>query len=158
MTKLDVELSETEMHHLAEMCAMVLTILGQAMPDGGDSRAESWQRLCVALLKAARGVPSIGRHMEFNPDCGYWFFKRPYIDRAFYSDVLEDFRDNVFWAELVSRTAEQSLVENFGDEAVNMMSDEERTARVSTLEKALWNEVTHHGMERLLFMLPPEES
>ncbi len=158
MTKLDVELSETEMHHLAEMCAMVLTILGQAMPDGGDSRAEAWQRLCVALLKAARGVPSIGRHMEFNPDCGYWFFKRPYIDRAFYSDVLEDFRDNVFWAELVSRTAEQSLVENFGDEAVNMMSDEERAARVSTLEKALWNEVTHHGMERLLFMLPPEES
>ena len=158
MTKLDVELSETEMHHLAEMCAMLLTILGQAMPDGGDSRAESWQRLCVALLKAARGVPSIGRHMEFNPDCGYWFFKRPYIDRAFYSDVLEDFRDNVFWAELVSRTAEQSLVENFGDEAVNMMSDEERAARVSTLEKALWNEVTHHGMERLLFRLPPEES
>lgn len=158
MSKLDVELSETEMHHLAEMCAMVLTMLGQARPDGPDPRAEAWQRLCVALLKAARGVPSIGRHMEMNPDCGYWFFKRAYIDRAFYSDVLDDYRDNTFWAELVSRCAEQSLVENFGDEAVTLMSDEERAARVSTLEKALWNEVTHHGMERLLFMLPPEES
>lgn len=158
MSKLDVELSETEMHHLAEMCAMVLTMLGQALPDGTDPRAEAWQRLCVALLKAARGVPSIGRHMELNPDCGYWFFKRAYIDRAFYSDVLDDYRDNAFWAELVSRCAEQSLVENFGDEAVNLMSDEERATRVSTLEKALWNEVSHHGMERLLFMLPPEES
>jgi hypothetical protein len=49
-------------------------------------------------------------------------------------------------------------VENFGDEAVTLMSDEERTARVSSFEKALWNEVGRHGMERLLFMLPPSES
>ena len=158
MSKLDVELSETEMHHLAEMCAMVLTMLGQTKPEGNNPQAEAWQRLCVALLKAARGVPSIGRHMEFNPDCGYWFFKHAYIDQAFYSDVLDDYRDNTFWAELVSRCAEQSLVENFGDDAVTLMSDEERAARVSTLEKALWNEVTRHGMERLLFMLPPNES
>ena len=158
MSKLDVELSETEMHHLAEMCAMVLSMLGQAMPDSRDPRAEAWLRLCVALLKAARGVPSIGRHMELNPDCGYWYFKRSYIDRAFFSDVLEDYRDSTFWSELVSRCAEQSLVENFGDEAVGMLSEEERAARISTLEKALWNEVTQHGMERLLFMLPAAES
>lgn len=158
MSKIDVEFSESEMHHLAEMCAMVLSMLGQTMPDLKDSRAEAWQRLCVALLKAARGVPSIGRHMELNPDCGYWFFKRPYIDRAFFSDVLDEYRDSAFWSELVSRCAEQSLVENFGDEAVTLMSDEERNARVSSLEKALWNEVSRHGMERLLFMLPPEES
>lgn len=158
MSKLDVELSETEMLHLAEMCALVLSMLGQAMPEMKDTRAEAWQRLCVALLKAARGVPSIGRHMELNPDCGYWFFKRSYIDQAFFSDVLDEYRDSTFWAELVSRCAEQSLVENFGDEAVNLMSDEERAMRVSTLEKALWNEVAQHGMERLLFMLPAEES
>ena len=158
MSKLDLELSETEMHHLAEMCAMVLSMLGQTMPESRDPHAEAWQRLCVALLKAARGVPSIGRHMELNPDCGYWFFKRSYIDHAFFSDVLEDDRDQAFWAELVSRCAEQSLVENFGDEAVSLMSDEERASRVSSLEKALWNEVTQHGMERLLFMLPAEES
>lgn len=158
MSKLDVELSETEMHQLAEMCAMVLSMLGQAMPELKDARAEAWQRLCVALLKAARGVPSIGRHMELNPDCGYWFFKRSYVDQAFFSDVLEEYRDSAFWAELVSRCAEQSLVENFGDEAVNLMSEEERAARVSSLEKALWNEVAQHGMERLLFMLPGSES
>ena len=158
MSKIDVELSETEMHHLAEMCAMVLSVLGMAMPELKDPRAEAWQRLCVALLKAARGVPSIGRHMELNPDCGYWFFKRSYVDHAFYSDVLEEFRDAAFWADLVNRCAEQSLVENFGDEAASLMSDEERAARISSLEKALWHEVSRYGMERLVFMLPPGES
>lgn len=158
MSKINVELSGTEMHHLAEMCAMVISVLGLAMPELKDPRAEAWHRLSVALLKAARGVPSIGRHMELNPDCGFWFFKHSYMDRAFYTEVLDEYRDAAFWADLVNRCAEQSLVENFGEEAASLMSEEERVARISSLEKALWNEVAHHGMERLIFMLPPSES
>jgi len=158
MAKLDVELTESEMQHLAEICAMTLSMLGQVMPDLQDPRADAWQRLCVSLLKAARGVPSIGRNMELNPDCGYWFFKRPYVDRAFYSDVLDEYRDSTFWSELVSRVADQSLEESLGTEAVERMEAEERDARVSSLEKALWNEVTRHGIERMLFMLPDNES
>lgn len=158
MAKLDVELTEQEMLHLSEMAAMVLSMLGQVMPDLHDTRAEAWQRLCIALLKAARGVPSIGRHMELNPDCGYWFFKRPYIDNAFYSDVLDEYRDATFWSELVSRMAEQSLEESLGPEQAEQMGDEERAARVSSMEKALWNEVSRHGIERMLFMMPPQES
>ena len=158
MSKLDVELSETEMHHLAEMCAMVLTMLGQAKPEGNNPQAEAWQRLCVAILKSAHKLPSIARYMELNPDCGYWFFKRPYVDEAFYSDFLEEYRDSAFWSELVSRMAEQSLVENLGDEYASLLTDEERAERVSSMEKALWKEVSENGMDRLMFMLPPEES
>ena len=158
MSKLDLELSETEMHHLAEMCAMVLSMLGQTMPESRDPHAEAWQRLCVALLKAARGVPSIGRHMELNPDCGYWFFKRPYVDKAFYSDVIDEYRDAAFWEELVARLAGRTLVECYGQEAVDAMSPEMRSSYVSEMEKTLWKEVTRYGVDRLMFMLAPEES
>ncbi|MBE6418091.1 MAG: hypothetical protein E7033_06455 [Akkermansiaceae bacterium] len=154
----DPELTESDMRHLAEMCAMVLSMLGQMQADFEDPRVQAWHRVCVSILKSARHLPSIGRHMELNPDCGYWFFKRAYVDDAFYSELLEDYRDSAFWAELVSRMAEQSLVENLGDECASRLSDEERAARVSSLEKALWNEVDTHGLERLLFLLPPEES
>lgn len=143
---------------MAEMSAMVLSILGQPMPDLSPSRVEAWQKLCVSLLKSARGVPAIGREMELNPDCGYWFFKRPYIDKAFYSDVLDEFRDSTFWAELVSRVAEQSLEENLGPDGVSSLSEEERDARTSSLEQALWNEVSKHGLDRMVFMLPSNES
>ena len=158
MGKVTLELSEPEMRDLAEVCAMALTILGQAMPDGRNPRADAWHKLLVEIVKAGRTLPGIARDMELNPDCGYWFFKRPYVDDAFYSDVLEEFRDATFWSELVSRLAEQSLVENLGDEATSLLSDEERAARISSLEKALYQEVYTHGMERLVFMLPPEES
>ncbi|MBQ4595101.1 MAG: hypothetical protein IJA81_10750 [Akkermansia sp.] len=154
----DLELTESDMRHLAEMSAMVLSMFGQMQADMDDPQVQAWHKLCVNILKAAHHVPSIARHMELNPDCGYWFFKRPYVDEAFYSDMLEDYRDSTFWAELVNRMAEQSLVENLGDEHASLLSDEERAARVSSLEKALWQEVNTHGLDRLLFMLPPGES
>ncbi len=158
MGKLTLDLTEPEMREMAEMCALVLSLIGQVQGDINDSRAEAWQRLCIALLKAARAVPSIGRDMELNPDCGYWFFKRPYIDSAFYSDVLEEFRDSSFWSELVSRMAEHSLMENLGQQRVDVLSDEERSQRTAALEKALWNEVTRHGLDRMMFLLPGNES
>ncbi len=158
MGKLSLDLTEAEMRDMAEMCALVLSLIGQVRGELNDTRAEAWQRLCTAMLKAARGVPAIGRDMELNPDCGYWFFKRPYIDTAFYSDVLEEYRDSTFWAELVGRVAEQSLLENLGQQRADALSDEERAQRTSSLEKALWNEVMRHGLDRMMFLLPGQES
>lgn len=158
MPKVTLELTEKEMRSLAEVCAMSLTVLGQAMPETRDSRADSWQRLLVDVLKAARTVPSIARDMELNPDCGYWFFKRPYVETAFYSDVVDEYRESVFWEELVTRMASQSLLENLGAEEYESLSAEERAERVEGMEKALWHEVSHHGLDRLLFLLSPEES
>lgn len=158
MPKVTLELTENEMRHLAEVCAMSLTVLGQAMPDTRDTRADAWQHLLVDVLKAARTVPSIASDMEMNPDCGYWFFKRPYIDSAFYSDVVDEYRESVFWEELIARMASQSLLENLGAEEYDSLSAEERSERVAGMEKALWHEVSHHGLDRLLFMLSPEES
>lgn len=158
MGKVQIELTEQEMRDLAEVCAMSLTILGQAMPDGRNPKADAWTRLLSGLLKAGRSVPAIARDMELSPDCGYWFFKRPYVDRAFYSDVLDEYRDSTFWEELVTRMSTRSLVESLGEERVSLMPEEERAAAVSSMEKALWDEVTRHGIDRLLFMLPGEES
>ena len=137
---------------------MSLTLLGQAMPDGCNPRADAWHKLLVEIVKAGREIPGIARDMELNPDCGYWFFKRPYIDQAFYSDVLDEYRDAAFWEELVMRISFRTLVEYYGQDEVESMSPEERSSRTAALEKSLWEEVSRHGASRLLFMLPPEES
>lgn len=158
MGKVVLELSEVEMRNLCEICAMTLTVLGQAMPDGRNPRADAWHKLSVELIKAGRNVPSIARDMELNPDCGYWFFKRPYVEEAFYSDVLDEYRDAAFWEELVARLVNRSLVEYYGQEEVEGMSQEERARLSASMEKCLWNEVTRYGVDRLLFMLSPEDS
>lgn len=158
MSKVNIELTEEEMRNLAEMSAAVLALLGQVMQDMPSVKTNAWQRLCVDLLKAARGVPSIAPDMEMNPDCGYWYFRRNYVDEAYFSDLLDEYRDSVFWEELVLRAAQQSLEETMGRSAVEAMSEEERRQRSSSMEKALWNEVTRHGIERMIFLLPSNEA
>ena len=158
MGKVTLELSEPEMRDLAEVCAMALTMLGQAMPEGRNPRADAWHKLLVEIIKAGRTVPGIARDMELNPDCGYWFFKRSYVDQAFYSDVIDEYRDASFWEELVARLAGRTLVECYGQDAVDAMSPEERSTYVSEMEKTLWKEVSRYGVDRLMFMLAPEES
>ena len=158
MGKVTLELSEPEMRDLAEVCAMALTMLGQAMPEGRNPRADAWHKLLVEIIKAGRTLPGIARDMELNPDCGYWFFKRPYVDQAFYSDVIDEYRDASFWEELVARLAGRTLVECYGQETVDSMSPEERSAYASEMEKTLWKEVSRYGVDRLMFMLAPEES
>lgn len=158
MAKVTLELTEQEMRHLAEICAMSLTVLGQAMPDGRNPRADAWQKLLVDIIKAGRTVPGIAKDMELNPDCGYWFFKRPYVENAFYSDVLDEYRDAAFWEELVARLSNRALAEYYGQDTVEQMSPEERSSCASAMEKSLWNEVTHYGVDRLMFMLSPEDS
>ena len=158
MGKVSLELSELEMRNLLEICALSLTVLGQAMPEGRNPRADAWHKLLVDIIKAGRTVPSIARDLELNPDCGYWFFKRLYVENAFYSDVLDEYRDAAFWEELVTRLAGRALMEYYGQDAVENLSPEDRAARTASMEKTLWNEVSRYGVDRLMFMLAPEES
>ncbi|MGN0828662.1 MAG: hypothetical protein ACI4PZ_02940 [Akkermansia sp.] len=158
MGKIQIELDERELRVLSELCALGLTVLGQAMPDSRDARVDAWHKLLVELIRAGRSVPELAKDLEYNPDCGYWFFKRPYVEGAFYSDVLDEYRDAVFWEELVTRSAGQVLVEQLGAEKVETLSPEERSRCTAALEQALWNEVTNHGIDRLVFLMPESES
>ncbi len=158
MNKPSLQLNDQEMRDLAEMAAMVLALFGTATPENQQTRVEQWHKLCVKILGTAKATPSIAPDMEMNPDCGYYFFKRPYLEKAFFEDCLDEFRDSTFWSELVTRLAEQSLMETVGEDTFNRLSEEQRRTRCASMEKALWNECMSHGIDRLVFMLPPEES
>lgn len=158
MTQPTFQFNETEMRDLAEMSAMLLEMLATAVPEGREKDADRWKKLCVKMLASAHAVPSVGADMEMTPDGGYWYFKRPYLETAFFEDCIDEYRDSVFWSELVTRLADQALIESIGEEAVNAMSEDERAERCTAMEKALWNECVHHGIDRLMFMLPAAES
>jgi len=158
MNKGNFDFSEKDMRQLAEMCAMTLTILGHAMPEKKDKRADEWQQLCIRILKLAKETPSLRRDMELSPDCGYWFFKRSYIDESFYADVMDEYRESAFWEELVSRMVEQTMAEAMGIVAIENLPEDKFKSLAAPQEKALWHEVRQHGLERLMFMLPPGES
>lgn len=155
MKSVSVEFSEKEMRHLAEMAAFVLSFMTLAKQE--DARSREWQRLAASILKAARGVPSIGKDMEINPELKQWFFKPEYTSRAFFSALVDDIRDSLFWSELVERMADHTLLHATPPDELATLTEDDRRERTEALEAALWYEVTHHGIDRLIFMLPESE-
>lgn len=157
MKKITLELTEEEMHNLAEMAAFALTMQGLAKPEKPHSEEAQWRKLSSLIMNSAHAVPSIGKHMEMHPELRHWFFKHDYAEKAYYTALTDDVRDSFFWSELVQRMADHTLAHTMSPEEFDRLSEEERNIRVSSLEHALWTEVTQNGIDRLIFMLSEEE-
>lgn len=158
MKKISVEFSEDELRQLAEMSAFCMTMMALAKTNMRRRDAKTWQRLCAHVFDTARQAPGIGGDMEYQPDLRQWVFRPKYMDKAFYTDLLDEARDSIFWSELVHRMADNTLENALPDEDLDELDDDERTARVASLEQAIWDEVSRHGLDRLVFMLAEEDS
>lgn len=158
MSKLSLSLDHEEMKDLAEMSALVLSMLAVSVPDGGALQAQRWRLLVAKVFENAHKVPELAEHIELNPDCNAWYFKRKYIEEAFYEDCLDEYRDTIFWTELVSRLTERDVTDQLGGEIAEQLPEEAKTQITETLEKSYWHECMTHGVERLHFILPPNEA
>lgn len=155
MKKISLELTENELQSLAEMAAFALTLQGIVKTEEHTAKSPlSWQRIAGAILDKAHTLPRLSGDMVMHPELRHWFFTHEYADKAYYMQLIDDLRDSIFWVELVQRMAEQTLLQSLSAEEYDGLSETERNTRISSLEEALWAEVTRHGIERLIFLLP----
>lgn len=156
--KTTIELTKEELRRLTEMAAFTLTALGMDKNEVDVRKINEWKKLGVKLMDIARKDPDLSKDMELQHDLGYWFFKPKYVEKAFYSDLLDEMRDTIFWEELVYRMAEHTLMLTLPESEAEKLSDEERHSRIAALEHALLTEVTQHGIDRLVFLAPEPEN
>lgn len=153
-----IEFSEQELQTLAEMVAFCLAGLSLVKNEVEDVHANAWLLTGQKILEKAYEVPHLAKLMEVHTNPNFPFFKDEYADNCFFSSVLDELREVFFWDELVARFADQCLLRSIGVDKYEELSDDERQKRTSAMEAALWNEVMEHGLDRLSFLLPPEES
>ena len=153
-----MEYSEHEMQVLAEMAGFCLMGLSMVKNEVEDVHANAWELLGRRIFEKANEVPKLAKLMTMHPDLRFPFFNEKYADTCFFSSVMDELRETFFWDELVTRLADQSLLRSLGVDKYDELSDDERQMRTHALEQAIWNEVMEHGVDRLSFILPPEES
>lgn len=154
MKKIKLELTERELHSMAEMMAFILTLQSIVKPEQNNAQEKGWRKLAAAVLeKAVKELPALKGDLLPNAEFGHWFFTEKYLETAYFNRLLDEVRDSVFWSELVQRMADHTLSQSIPPEQFDKLTDAERRLRVSSLEQALWEEVTHHGIDRLIFML-----
>jgi hypothetical protein len=64
-------------------------------------------------------------------------------------DILDEYDDDIFWENLVSRLAWRDFVAAYGQELINQMTPSERADKLSAFEDRYNREVEEHGIDRL---------
>ena len=157
MKKINIEFTEEEMRSLAEMCSVMMVLIGLGKNEISRRELKEQSKLPVRLLSIAAKEAKVGEEMEMNKELGHWYFKPEHVEGAFFSSLLGAMRETVFWEELVMRMAEHTLYNSMPKDEVEQMTELERRMTVGALEQAIWSEVARHGLDRLTFVLPELE-
>lgn len=89
--------------------------------------------------------------------CGDWVIHDPKENAYFPSKVLEEkchgvldeYNDETFWEELVSRLAIRDIEEEKGPNALEKMSPDDQFRVISEMEERYQTETEMHGIDRL---------
>lgn len=152
-----LRLSDDEARDLAEMLSTAVTVAVANQQDGAESRLAAWGKLISRLMEELSSSSKLKGKVAYAEELGGYAFTREYEENAFFQDCLDEYRDNIFWADLVTRMADKAVSEHLGPEYFENMSEEERRHTAEALEKSLWQECSKYGIDRLGFILPPSD-
>ncbi len=152
-----IKLTDAEARDLAEMLAIAAAVAGANQQEEAKARLNKYGLLIIRLMGELTKSPSLKGKLVYSEEVDGYIFTDEYEETAFFRDCLEEFRDDVFWQDLVSRMADKAISEHMGAEYLEGLSEEERRRITEPLEKSLWQEVSKYGVDRLGFILPPLE-
>ncbi len=149
-----LKLTDAEAVELAEILTLAATVAGTNQKDSSKGRLNKWSALMSRLMGELATNPKLKGKMEYSEDAGGYVLSSRYAEKAFCYDCIDEFRDFMFWEELVMRMADKAIVEHMGPDFLESLSEEERRRISEPLEKSLWQEVSKYGVDRLGFILP----
>ncbi len=152
MGVISIELSDEEMTHLSEIATLALLMMEQNPMSRENPRAREWEKLCTDILAAASHSPTLQPQLDYDAQNDSWALSQEYAEHALYEDVLEEYRESVFWEELIQRLCDQELIDTLGADRAATLSEEQREQKTRTLRQALYHEVSQHGLSRFGFI------
>lgn len=129
-----LKLSDDEARDLAEMLSTAATVAASNQQDGAEGRLVAWGKLVSRLMEELSATPKLKGRIAYADDLGGYAFTREYEENAFFQDCLDEYRDNIFWADLVTRMADKAISEHLGPEYFESMPEEERRRTAEALE------------------------
>lgn len=152
-----IKLTGEELMILADMAYLAMMVAEPIRDEGREREFNAWGTVCDKVLAELEKNPKFSSRVQFSPDGRNYYLTKEYLDHSFLGDCVNEYRDNVFWDDLVTRMADMSLLHFLGSQKFEAMTEEEKRAMSEPYEKALWEECARHGIDRFGFVLPPRE-
>ena len=148
--------TEEELGTLVEMVSLAAEVASWNERPGSEEGVAAYEALEEKVLEKAKHA-GLGDHIDFAEEKQRHHLSPEYQDGSFYQQCYDEFRNEVFWEELVIRLADRDLSKVVGLQAWQKMSEEERRGQTQDLEKRYWEEFSKNGIERVAVIFPHAE-
>lgn len=143
-----VSFTQKEFTRLLELVHLGLTVAG-ARPDDPATMPERYGDLAQKVYGLAE---PFGCADLVEVDVNGQLFPNEKLTTGTANEKLEQFYEDVFWGELVSRLAERDLRAELGATKLSEELTEEEEERFAALEDSYWREFEGSGVDHLVVL------
>ena len=151
-----LRLTDQELATLVEMVSLAANVASWNHKENASEKIAEFEDLESKILEKA-GHSGLAEWIEFDEESRRFRIREEIEQRLFYSECYEEFRNESFWDELAIRLADRDLARAIGFQAWEKLTEEQRRARTTSLEKRYWDEFSKNGVERIVVVAPPGE-
>ncbi|WP_193212309.1 hypothetical protein [Luteolibacter marinus] len=148
--------TEEELATLVEMVSLAAEVASWNERPGSEEGVSAYEALEDKVLEKAKHA-GLGDQIEFDEEKQRHHLNPEHQEGSFFQQCYDEFRNEVFWEELVIRLADRDLARVIGMSAWQAMSEEDRRAHTRDIEKRYWDEFSKNGIERLAVIFPHQE-
>ena len=150
-----LRVSDDELATLVEMVSLATEMAALNPNDGGQAGYARFEEVEKKVLEAAKSTGLAGI-VEFDMERGKNRVTEKFQENAYFQECFNEFRNAVFWEELMVRLAERDLIQEIGPAAHEALTEEERHKKTVPLEKRYWEKFQKDGTD-LLFWIDRNE-
>lgn len=146
-----LRLSDDELATLVEMVSLATEMANMNPNDTGNAGFARFEAIEDKVLEAAKHT-GMAAMIEYDLERGKNRVTEKFQESSFFQQCLDEFRNSVFWEELMVRLADRDLSQQIGQSAYLAMDEEERRRRLEPLERQYWNKFQQEGMNPLFWI------
>lgn len=149
--------TDEELATLVEMVSLATEMANMNPNDEGNAGFTRFEAIENKVLEAAKHT-GMAEIVEYDVERGKNRVTETFQESSFFQRCFDEFRNAVFWEELMARLAERDLTREMGPAAYRALDEQERLKRLEPLEKRYWAKFQKDGMDPLFWIDPNEDA
>jgi len=114
----------------------------------GDEQIEKYNEMEQYIFSFAKGA-GLEKYIEFDKKYNKFFPTFDFEEDPEIEKFRQDYNDEIFWQELADRLGTRDFIREYGEEAIEKMSQEERFMKLQEFIVKYEEEFEENGIENL---------
>jgi len=144
-----INITKKEYEALVKMVGIANWIINAYETEDQEDCLKPFNELEQRIYSFAKDY-GLDKDIVLDRKLGMYFMTKDYEEENILK-FIEEYEEEFFWEELISRLAERDFIKKYGAEKIGKMTLQERFEKISEFEKKYCEEFEKNGLENIEF-------